>query len=155
MQILNLPPADFRTRSNNGRDEIFDPVRKRFVALTPEEWVRQNFLQYLINVKNIPPSLIGVEVALIYNNLKKRGDIVVWNNTGKPKLIVECKATEVMLTQDVFHQVAMYNMALNVDYLIVTNGLVHYACSIDHERQEYHFLEEIPGYEQMKDITGI
>ncbi len=155
MQILNLPPASFRTRNKNNRDEIFDPVRKRFVALTQEEWVRQNFLQYLMNVKKVPGSLIGVEVALTYNNLKKRGDIVIWNNSGKPKLIVECKAPEVMLTQDVFHQVAMYNMAMNVDYLVVTNGLSHYVCFIDHVKKEYHFLEEIPGYEQLKDIPVI
>lgn len=150
MQILNLPPASFRIRVMNNRDEIFDQVRKKFVALTPEEWVRQNFIDYLVNTKNVPLSLIGIEVPLVYNKMKKRGDIVIWSNSGKPKLIVECKAPEVLLTQDVFHQVAMYNMTLNVDYIVVTNGMSHYACMIDHINSTYYFLEDVPDYGVLK-----
>lgn len=153
MQLLNLPQASFRIRNNSTRDEIFDPVRKKFVALTPEEWVRQNFVQYLVNSKSIPLSLLGIEIPLIYNNLKKRGDIVIWNSAGKPRMIIECKAPSVMLSQDVFHQVAMYNMVLNVEFLIVTNGLDHYACRIDHENRTYQFLREIPSWEDLKEVT--
>ncbi|MGE5425265.1 MAG: type I restriction enzyme HsdR N-terminal domain-containing protein, partial [Syntrophothermus sp.] len=133
MQLLNLPSADFRVRNNGNRREIFDPVRKRFVALTPEEWVRQNFIQYLNGIKNYPLSLLGIEIPLVYNGLKKRCDILVCNNSGKPRLIVECKAPEVKISQDVFHQVAIYNMAMNVEFLVVTNGLDHFICRIDHE----------------------
>lgn len=149
MQTLNLPVTEFRVRSKGERQEIFDSVRRKFVALTPEEWVRQHFIHYLRERLNVPFSLIAVEASLQVNRLKKRGDIVVYGKDGKPCLIVECKAPEVNVSQAVFDQVAMYNMALKVPYLVVTNGLVHFACRIDHTNRKIKFLKEIPDYEQM------
>jgi type I site-specific restriction endonuclease len=149
MQTLNLPGVTLRIRSNKNKQEVFDNVRKKFVALTPEEWVRQHFIQYLTNQLHVPPGLIAVEASLHYHRLKKRSDILVYGRDGAPCLIVECKAPEVMMTQAVFDQVAMYNMELKVPYLAVTNGLVHFACRINHESGEIGFLKEIPLYDQM------
>ncbi len=149
MQILNLPDAALRIRNKGEKQEVFDSVRKKFVALTPEEWVRQHFIHYLADHRNVPRSLIAVEASLHYNRLKKRSDIVVYGKDGAPCLIVECKAPEVMVTQAVFDQVAMYNMALKVPFLAVTNGMVHFACYIDHGSGKIIFLKEIPEYEQM------
>lgn len=150
MQTLNLPVVDFRIRESDSKKEIFDRVRKKFVALTSEEWVRQHFVTYLIEAKNVPASLIGVEVPMNVNRLRKRGDIVVYLKSGKPGLIVECKAPEVRITQEVFEQVARYNMALHVEYLVVTNGLEHFSCRIDHPTSTYTFLKEIPDYNEMQ-----
>jgi type I site-specific restriction endonuclease len=149
MQTLNLPGAALRIRSKGEKQEVFDSVRKKFVALTPEEWVRQHFIHYLTDHRNVPRSLIAVEASLRYHRLKKRSDIVVYGKDGAPCLIVECKAPEVTVTQAVFDQVAMYNMALKVPYLAVTNGMVHFACYIDHASGKIIFLKEIPEYEQM------
>ncbi len=146
MQALNLPVIEAKTRAQNGRTEIFDPIRKKYVTLTPEEWVRQHFIQYLIHEKEVPASLIHVEASLKYNRLAKRSDLVIYTKTGTPCLVVECKAPEVKITQEVFDQVAIYNMTLKVDYLVVTNGLNHYACFIDHAKGTYIFLTEIPAY---------
>jgi len=149
MQTLNLPDAGLRIQSKNEKQEVFDCVRKKFVALTPEEWVRQHFIHYLIHHLSVPVSLIAVEALLHYYRLKKRSDIVVYGKDGKPSLIVECKAPEVAMTQAVFDQVAMYNMTLKVPYLAVTNGLVHFACHIDHSSGKIVFLKEIPVYGEM------
>lgn len=150
MQALNLPDAGFRTRTGkNGKMEIFDPFRKKFVRLTPEEWVRQHFLQYMVHQLGFPASLIVVEAALIFNRMKKRFDILAYDSGGKPCLVVECKAPNVEINQDVFDQVAMYNMSLEVSYIVVTNGLSHFACLIDHENRIYSFLKEIPEFKQM------
>src|ERR1035437_10387852 len=149
MQALTLPDAGLRIRSKNEKQEVFDCVRKKFVALTPEEWVRQHFIHYLIHHLSVPVSLIAVEASLHYHRLKKRSDIVVYGKDGKPSLIVECKAPEVAITQAVFDQVAMYNMTLKVPYLAVTNGLVHFACHIDHSSGKIVFLKEIPVYGEM------
>ena len=149
MKELNLPEANPRIRTTGSRTEIFDIIRRRFVRLSPEEWVRQHFIHYLISQVQVPASLIAVETTIQYNRLSKRCDIVVYNKTGKPVLIVECKAPEVEITQEVFDQVAMYNMTLQVNYLIVTNGLKHFVCHIDHEKRSYAFLKEIPGYAEL------
>ena len=146
MQNLNLPGIDLRIRNSVEKREVFDVIRKKFVSLTQEEWVRQHFLHYLINQKNVPASLIGVEKQIKFNRLKKRFDIVVFGKRGNPILIVECKAPEVSISQDVFHQIALYNMTLKVSYLLVTNGLEHFACYIDHDKSTYSFLKEIPDY---------
>jgi hypothetical protein len=130
--------------------QIFDENRKRFVALTPEEWVRQNFLRYLVTEKQYPRSLIAVESSLKLFKRKKRTDIVVYDNLAKPLLIVECKAPEVIINQNVFDQIVRYNMALQVNYLILTNGLKHYSCSIDYSHKSYRFLKEIPAYPDLK-----
>lgn len=150
MQALNLPETDFRVRDLGGKKEIFDGIRKKFIALTAEEWVRQHFVSYLLTHKNVPASLIGIEVSLKMNRLQKRGDVVVYNRSGKPCMIVECKAPEIPITQDVFEQIARYNMTLNVNYLVVTNGLEHFVCFIDHEKSEYRFLKEIPDFSEMQ-----
>ncbi|MCD6112073.1 MAG: type I restriction enzyme HsdR N-terminal domain-containing protein [Bacteroidales bacterium] len=151
MQKLNLPEYNFNIKLNNNKLEIFDSIRKKFVALTPEEWVRQNFIMYLINKKHFPASLIAVEKKLIFNNMTRRTDIVLYNKNGSPKLIVECKSTDIKINQKVFDQIARYNMTLKVNYLVVTNGLEHYCCYIDDKNKTYNFLEEIPDYKNIID----
>jgi len=150
MQTLNLPSYQFRIRSSGEKAEIFDDIRKKFVALTPEEWVRQNFIAYLQNEKGYPISLIAVEMSLKLNKMHKRSDIVVYNTSGEAILLVECKAPSVKIKQDVFDQIARYNMTLKVKYLIVTNGLKHYCCMIDYETMNYQFLKDIPDYDDIR-----
>lgn len=149
MQKLNLPEYNFNIKLNNNKPEIFDSIRKKFVALTPEEWVRQNFIMYLINEKKFPDSLISIEKKLTFNNMPRRTDIVIYKKDGSPKLIVECKSTDIKINQKVFDQIARYNMTLKVNYLVVTNGLNHYCCYIDIENKTYKFLEEIPDYKNI------
>ncbi len=149
MQKLNLPEYTFRYRELNNKTEIFDIVRKKFVALAPEEWVRQHFLHFLINEKNVPVSLIAVEQALKVYKRKKRSDIIIYRNTGEPLAVVECKAPEVKISQDAFDQIVRYNMTLKVSCLIVTNGIQHYCCMIDYNDLSYKFLDDIPSYEMM------
>ena len=149
MKELNLPGIDLRIRNIEGRQEVFDVVRKRHVRLTAEEWVRQHFLHFMINQKKVPLSLIAVETSIKFNNLSKRCDIVVYNRNGKPALVVECKAPEIEISQEVFNQVAMYNMTLKVKYLVVTNGREHYSCRIDFEKGSFQFLEDIPDFEEL------
>ncbi len=149
MEKLNLPTYSFNIKLIEQRKYIFDFIRKKFVILTPEEWVRQNFLKYLVEEKKYPASLIFVEKEFKLNNLSKRSDAVVYNKTGNPILIVECKAASVKIDQKVFDQIARYNMKLNVDYLIVTNGLEHFCCKIDYKSKKYLFLKEVPEYEDI------
>jgi hypothetical protein len=149
MEVLNLPTCDLKVRRNGIKKEIFDPVRKRFVALTPEEWVRQHFIQFLINECCVPASLIGVEISLKFNGLSKRSDIVVFDRKGNPSMAVECKASSVKIDQKVFDQLARYNMVLNVSYMVVTNGMSHFCCRINKETGSYTFLQEIPPFEML------
>ena len=149
MEKLNLPTYSFNIKLIEQRKYIFDFIRKKFVILTPEEWVRQNFLKYLVEEKNYPASLVAVEMEFKLNNLSKRSDAVVYNKSGKPILIIECKAASVKIDQKVFDQIARYNMKLNVDFLVVTNGLEHFCCQIDYENQKYFFLKEVPEFEQI------
>ncbi|HEX5742938.1 MAG TPA: type I restriction enzyme HsdR N-terminal domain-containing protein [Flavobacteriaceae bacterium] len=146
MQELNLPNYQFRIKSNENKLFIFDFIRKKEVILTPEEWVRQHFLMYLVTEKKYPASLIAVEKKLTLNTLTKRTDIVVYNNNAKPSIIVECKAPNVTITEEVFDQIARYNLKLNAQYLIVTNGLQHFFCKIDTKNETYLFLEDIPNW---------
>jgi hypothetical protein len=147
MQILNLPTYRFKLKQQGNRTQIFDAIRKKYVVLTPEEWVRQNFLQYLIQEKKFPASLIAVEAGLKYNQLQKRMDVLVYDKQSNPYLMVECKAPEVKITQDVFDQIARYNMVFKVKYLVVTNGLNHFCCEMDYTTNTYLYLEKIPDYE--------
>ncbi len=147
MDELNLPEYDFKIIKENDQKKIFDSVRKKYVVLTPEEWVRQNFIQYLIQEKKYPASLIAVEISLKYNTLQKRADIVIYNKEGKPALLVECKASSVKITQETFHQAAVYNMNFKVNHLIVTNGLNHYCCQMNYDEKTYLFLSQIPDFE--------
>ncbi len=128
---------------------ILDTIRKKYVKLTPEEWVRQNFVRYLINEGKYPPGLIGIEVMSKYNNLKKRVDVLVHDRSGKPVMIVECKSYDVKIKDKVFDQITTYNMGFKVPYLIVTNGIDHYACKIDHEQKKYEYLLVIPLFEDL------
>ncbi len=144
MQELNLPKYQFKFKEVSEKVQIFDAFRKKYVILTPEEWVRQNFLQYLVIEKKYPISLIAVEAGLKYNQLLKRADVLVYNKLGNPFLLVECKAPEVKLSQDTFDQIARYNMIFKVTYLVVTNGMDHYCCKMDYSDNSYQFLQEIP-----------
>jgi hypothetical protein len=149
MHPLNLPEFPFKFRQLNDKAQIFDPVRKKYVSLSPEEWVRQNFVAWLIQHKNYPAGLIGIEKEISVNKLKKRFDIIVYNKNHKPEILIECKAPDVAISQKVFDQVAVYNMAMNVKYLIVTNGMEHFCCTIDTDKQQYSFLSDIPDYDQL------
>ena len=146
MQELNFPRFSFRFKNSKNKLAIFDEIRKKFVILQPEEWVRQHCVHFLMGLKNYPKSLINVEKEIVLNDLKKRYDILVFNPNGSIHLVVECKAPNVKITQDTFDQIARYNMTLNATYLMVTNGINHYYCQIDSENKRYVFLEEIPEY---------
>ncbi len=128
---------------------ILDPLRRKYVKFTQEEWVRQNFVQYLINEGKYPAGLIGIEVLFKLNKLKRRADILVHDRSGKPILIVECKSPDIKLDEEVFDQIATYNLKYKLPYLIVTNGMHHYACKIDHQAMKYEYLLVIPLYEDL------
>ncbi len=149
MEKLNLPiyPSDLKIQAN--QKTIFDPCRKKHVALTPEEWVRQNFLWYLHHDLNYPMGLLSVEMALNLNGLTRRCDIVAFNQTGKANAIIECKAPRVKITQEVFTQIATYNIKLQVDFLIVTNGLNHYCCKMDYINNSFDFTQELPLFSSL------
>ena len=146
MQNLNFHTYHFRFKNSENKVSIFDPIRKKFIILQPEEWVRQHCIQYLIQEKGYPKSLINVEKELTINSLKKRYDIVIYNTDGSIHLIVECKAPKISINQKAFDQIARYNLELNATFLMVTNGLNHYYCNIDFEKESYNFLKEIPSY---------
>ena len=148
---LNLPKYQFKIRTNDkGSVEIFDPLRKKFLIHTPEEWVRLHFVQFLILEKHYPESLISIEKGLIVNKMKKRFDAVVFDNNGNPRVLIEFKAPDVKITQKVFDQISNYNLQLKVKYLIVSNGLKHYCCVFDEQLKKWTFLTTIPEY---KDIS--
>ncbi|MGY8911563.1 MAG: type I restriction enzyme HsdR N-terminal domain-containing protein [Flavobacteriales bacterium] len=146
MQKLNLPNYKFKLKSSENKTLIFDNLRKKYFVLTPEEWVRQHFVHFLIDEKKYPVSLIAIEKQLTINNRKKRTDILVFNTDGNPDIIVECKAPQIKITQATFDQIARYNLKLKANYLIVTNGLEHFYCKMDFEKETYIFLKEIPTY---------
>ncbi|MDR2918272.1 MAG: type I restriction enzyme HsdR N-terminal domain-containing protein [Tannerella sp.] len=149
MLSLNLPSYTPKVSQKNGKNLIFDPIRRKHVALTPEEWVRQHFVNYLISEKEYPAGLIANEVAISVNSLSKRCDTVVYNCFLEPLVVVEYKAPSVPITQNVFEQIARYNISLRVQFLIVSNGLQHYCCEIDYINQTYTYLEEIPFYSSL------
>ena len=146
MIALNLPQAELKIKSNENKQFIFDIIRKKYVVLTPEEWVRQHIIHFLINVKKYPASIIAVEKQLTINTLKKRFDLLIFNKKGLPEIIIECKSPTTAITQTTFDQIARYNMALNANILMVTNGLEHYFCKLDVENKQYQFLKDIPQY---------
>ncbi|NLP56983.1 type I restriction enzyme HsdR N-terminal domain-containing protein [Lutibacter sp. B1] len=146
MQLLNLPTYKFKIKSSENKYFIFDIVRKKYVSLTPEEWVRQHIIHYLIEEKKYPISLIAIEKQLTINKLTKRTDILVFNTDGLPHIIVECKSPSVKITQESFDQIARYNLKLEATYLLVTNGLEHFHCYMDTIKEQYIFLESIPNY---------
>ena len=146
MHPLNFPEYGFRLKNSENNLHIFDVIRKKFVVLQPEEWVRQHTVNYLIQEKNYPKSLINVEKQLIVNDIKKRYDIVVFNSDGSIHILVECKAPSIVVDQNTFDQIARYNLQLNADYLMVTNGLQHFYCKMDFESEKYAFLRDIPDF---------
>ncbi len=146
MVPLNFPTYSFRFKNRENKIYIFDVIRKKFVLLQPEEWVRQHVVHYLLTEKNYPLSHINVEKQLLVNNLKKRYDVVVFRPNGDILLLVECKAPQINISQDVFDQIARYNLQLNAKYLMVTNGQNHYYCQMDLEDELYTFLKTIPNY---------
>jgi hypothetical protein len=149
LKELNLPQYSFKITSDEKSEMIFDPIRKKYVKLTEEEWVRQNFLQYLIREGKYSPGLIGVEVAFPFNRMKRRIDILIHDRTGKPVMIVECKSPDIAIDDKVFDQIVNYNMEFKVPYIVVTNGLVHYICRVNHEEKSWEFLNIIPLYEDL------
>lgn len=149
MQALNLPDHGVKTKHGLDGERIFDPVRRVWVVLTPEEWVRQHVLNYLVKEAGCPVSLIAVERKLVMNGMTRRADLVVHDRRGRPVLLVECKAPEVKVGQSAFEQAARYNTVFRVPYLMVTNGLVHYVCSVEHDAGRIDFLPALPPYDQL------
>ncbi len=149
MLPLNLPSYPINLQRRDGKNVIFDSLRKKFVALTPEEWVRQHFVHYLTDVKGYPQGLLANEVQLDLNGTKKRCDTVLFGKDLSARMIVEYKAPHVEITQAVFDQITRYNMVLKVEYLIVSNGLQHYCCRIDYTTMRYTFLPDIPAYHEL------
>ena len=146
MQQLQFPTYSFRFKNSENKVAIFDEIRKKFIIITPEEWVRQHVVQFLLQDKKYPKSHINVEKLLKINDLNKRYDVVVYNPDGSIFILVECKAPEIKISQHTFDQIARYNMTLNAEYLMVTNGLNHYFCKMDYEKEQYDFLSELPDY---------
>ncbi|WP_374948675.1 type I restriction enzyme HsdR N-terminal domain-containing protein [Mucilaginibacter sp.] len=146
---LNLPPYPFKLTEQNGQFSLFDEIRKRNIIITPEEWVRQHFVQYLIRDKSYPKTLIKLEGGLRLHGQARRSDIVVFNSRGEKILLVECKAPSVPISQATFDQAARYNMVHKVPLLVVTNGLQHYYCQIDFVTETYKFVEELPAYQSI------
>lgn len=149
MQALNLPPYDVKLRGTREKPEIFDFLRRRFVALTPEEWVRQHFTHFLVEHKGYPQALLGNEIELKIGQKRLRCDSLLYNKEMHPRMIIEYKAPSVAVTQKVFNQISTYNLLLHVDYLIVSNGLQHYCCRMDYEHERYEFMQEIPDYQAL------
>lgn len=149
MQRLNFPNFKFRFKNSENKLAIFDVVRKKFILLTPEEWVRQHVVHDLIYSKNYPISLINVEKVIKINDLVKRYDVVVFKPNGSIHLLIECKAPQIKITQETFNQIARYNLELQADLLFITNGLEHYPCKMDYEQQNYIFLKKLPNYDEL------
>ncbi len=150
MQPLNLPPFEANIKKMDGMVKIQDVLRRKFVALTPEEWVRQHFVHFLIEQKDYSPTLMANEVAVTLNGMSRRCDTVVYRQEGlKPLMIIEYKRPDVDITQKVFNQICRYNMVLEVEYLVVSNGLKHYCCKVDLQNGTYTFLQDIPPYSDL------
>lgn len=149
MYSLNLPSYDAKIRKNGSLMEIYDPLRRKYVALTPEEWVRQHFVNWLISDKEYPTSLMANEAGIKLNSLIRRCDTVVYDQHLDPLMIIEYKESNISITQDVFDQVVRYNTVLKVPYIVVSNGVNHYCCKMNYEKQSYDFLTDIPNYREL------
>lgn len=149
MLSLNLPSFDTKIAIKEGKNVIFDPLRRKYVALTPEEWVRQHFINFLITYKGYPTALMANEVQVILNGTRKRCDSVLYRKDLSARMIMEYKAPDISINQMVFDQIVRYNIVLKVDYLVVSNGLEHYCCRIDYKKNTYAFLSDIPCYEEL------
>ncbi len=146
MSSLNLPKFDWDIRESKGSATIFDPLRKKHIILTPEEWVRQHFVQYLIQHLLYPKSLIQLERGHAYNTLTKRTDILVYDRSGSPFMLIECKASHIKIDEKVFRQASVYNKTIQAKYLVVTNGIQHYCCHIDQASSSFTFMNELPAF---------
>ena len=151
MQELNLPKTELKIITKDGKPHVFDVLRRKYVALTPEEWVRQQFVHFLIGQKGYPAECMQNEISITLNGTKKRCDTVVYGGNAQPTMIVEYKSPQVEITQQVFEQVSRYNIKLRVKWLIVSNGLQHYCCQIDYESGTYQFVEDIPTFEDIRE----
>ncbi len=149
MNALNLPTYSFKIKSERDLEYVYDQFRKKYVRLTPEEWVRQNFALYLVSDKSYPASRMMIEKSLKVNKMSKRCDILVCDDAGKPVLMVECKSPDIKIGQSTFEQVSVYNIVFHVKYLIITNGLQHYCCTVDFTNQTVDFLKDIPQYKEI------
>ncbi|MDR3217690.1 MAG: type I restriction enzyme HsdR N-terminal domain-containing protein [Dysgonamonadaceae bacterium] len=150
MTGLNLPPADLKLKKYGEKNYVFDCLRKQYVRLTPEEYVRQHFIHFLITHRHFPASRLANEVSIDLGNIKKRCDTVLYDDFLQALMIVEYKSPSVQVKQETFDQIARYNMSLNVPWLIVSNGIRHFCCKINKERDGYVFLKDIPDYEEVK-----
>ena len=146
---LNLPSYPIKVRKAGHRDYVLDVLRRKYVALTPEEWVRQHFIHYLIKQKHYPAALLANEVKLQVGDKVLRADSVLYSTSLQPRMIIEYKAPQIQITQKTFDQICVYNLLLHADYLVVSNGLQHYVCKMDYTRQGYVFLEDIPDYQNI------
>jgi len=146
---LNLPQYEIKIGEKDGKRTIFDFLRRKYVALTPEEWVRQHFTHYLIGHKGYPKGLMGNEVELHVGEKRLRCDTILYNKQAQPQMIIEYKAPTIQIQQKTFDQISVYNLLLHVDYLIVSNGLEHYCCKMDYDSQKYLFLKDIPDYQNL------
>lgn len=149
MLQLNLPPYNIKVKNENGQRKIFDILRRKYLVITPEEWVRQHFIHYLIDYKGYPISLLANEIPLSIGEKVIRADSVLYDSHLRPRMIIEYKAPHIQLTQKVFDQISAYNLLLHVDYLIVSNGIDTYICKMDYEHQTYTFLPSIPDYKEL------
>lgn len=149
MTRLNLPPFEIKLRGTKARPQIFDILRKKYIALTPEEWVRQHFVHFLVEHKGYPAALMANEIQLKVGEKTLRADSVLYSRDLKPRMIIEYKAPHIPISQKVFDQISIYNMLLHVDYLVVSNGLQHYICKMDYNDKKYLFLEDIPDYKEL------
>lgn len=149
MTRLNLPPFEIKLRGTKARPQIFDILRKKYIALTPEEWVRQHFVHFLVEHKGYPAALMANEIQLKVGEKTLRADSVLYSRDLKPRMIIEYKAPHIPITQKVFDQISIYNMLLHVDYLVVSNGLQHYICKMDYNDKKHLFLEDIPDYKEL------
>ncbi|MDW3210196.1 MAG: type I restriction enzyme HsdR N-terminal domain-containing protein [Reichenbachiella sp.] len=147
MEELNLPRFQFKVKETEKGREIWDEFRKKYVVLTPEEWVRQHFLKFLNDYLKYPKSLLKTEFEIKYNKLKKRPDIVAYDNTGSALMVVECKAPEVKISEATFQQAAIYNQTLKAKYLVITNGMDHFCCEQNKKTGTFDFVEKIPVYQ--------
>ena len=149
MTRLNLPPFEIKLRGTKAQPQIFDILRKKYIALTPEEWVRQHFVHFLVEHKGYPAALMANEIQLKVGEKTLRADSVLYSRELKPRMIIEYKAPHIPITQKVFDQISIYNTLLHVDYLVVSNGLQHYICKMDYNDKKYLFLEDIPDYKEL------
>ena len=146
---LNLPPYAYKLKQNNGSVQIWDAVRRKYVALTPEEWVRQHFIAYLVGSKKYPLGRIGNEISLSLNGRSRRCDTLVDDAEGQPLVLIEYKAPHISVSQKVFEQAVRYNICFRVPYIMLSNGISHYCCHIDYDSRKYSFLTEIPLYNEL------